>query len=137
MKTLGHLCRCIGGASLALALIGMVSASSAFAQEKGAEKLMKLGKTEDLQKVEAGDTVVMSCPKCKDIYVQVVEKTFKGAKPEELKKKPVHLCSTCETKIVTKGVGKQAEDTLVHTCKMCGSEDVSCAVIKKHGAAKK
>jgi hypothetical protein len=39
MKTLGNLCRCIVGASLALAVLGFISANTALAQEKGAQKL--------------------------------------------------------------------------------------------------
>lgn len=101
------------------------------AQEKGAQKLIKIQTVEDLQNVDAGDTIVMTCPKCKDTYAQVMEKSFKGAKPEELKTVTLHLCSNCNTKIVTQGVGKQAKDTLVHTCKTCGSEEVSCCAMKK------
>ena len=120
------------GLAMAVAALAF-GGQSVFAQQKGAEKLMKLNKVEDLQKVEPGDTVVMSCPKCKDTYVQVVERSFKGATVAELKKAPIHLCSSCDTKIVTKGTGKNAQETLVHTCKTCGSEDVSCCVMKKNG----
>jgi hypothetical protein len=105
--------------------------SQALAQEKGAQKLMKVQTVEDLRKVEAGDTIMMTCAKCKDTYTQVVDKTFKAVNPEQLKTVAIHLCSTCDTKIVTRGVGKQAKDELVHTCKTCGSEEVSCCVMKK------
>jgi hypothetical protein len=111
-----------------------------FAQTKGdgAGKLIQLKPIqtiEVLQSVEAGDTVVMSCPKCKDTYATVVEKSFKGANQDELKKTTIHLCSACDTKIVTKGQGKSAKDVVVHTCKACGSEDVSCCVMKKGAGA--
>jgi Fe-S oxidoreductase len=126
---------CIG---LALAVLGLLSApSAALAQMKGAQRLMRIQTVEDLQHIEAGDTIVMSCPKCKDTYIQVVDKSLKGFKVGEMKNVPVHLCDQCDTKIVTQGTGKQAKDTLVHTCKACGSEDVSCCVIKKHGGATK
>ena len=123
-------------ASLALAVVGMMMSApmTAQAQQKGAEKLMQMKpvKTvEDLQALDSGDTITMSCPKCKDTTITVVEKTFKAVKPEELKKMKVHLCDSCETKIVTKGHGKQARDVLVHTCKTCGSKDASCCVQKK------
>jgi hypothetical protein len=132
MKSKSQLCKCLTGFGIALAIAGLAwLPSQALAQEKGAQKLMKVQTVEDLQKVEAGDTIVMTCSKCKDTYTQVVEKTFKAVKPEELKTVGVHLCSSCDTKMVTKGVGKQAKDELVHTCKACGSEDVSCCVIKK------
>ena len=143
MKNKYQLHRCLTGVGIALAIAGLAwLPSQALAQEKGAQKLMKVQTVEDLQKVEAGDTIVMTCPKCKDTYTQVVEKTFKAVKPEELKTVAVHLCSSCNTKIVTKGVGKQAKDELVHTCTACGSEDVSRCVIKKgsgstRGMAKK
>jgi hypothetical protein len=143
MKNKYQLHRCLTGVGIALAIAGLAwLPSQVLAQEKGAQKLMKVQTVEDLQKVEAGDTIVMTCPKCKDTYTQVVEKTFKAVKPEELKTVAVHLCSSCNTKIVTKGVGKQAKDELVHTCTACGSEDVSCCVIKKgsgstRGMAKK
>ncbi len=96
---------------------------------------MPVRTVQDLQAIDAGDSIVMSCPKCKDTYVQVVEKTFKAVKPEELKTVAIHLCSACETKLVTKGRGKEAHDVVVHTCKACGSKDVSCCVMKKGGGA--
>ena len=100
----------------------------------GASKLIQLKSiktVEALQAVEVGDTIVMSCPKCKESYGTVVEKSFKGVNQDELKKTTIHLCSACDTKIVTKGQGKAAKDVVVHTCKTCGSEDVSCCVMKK------
>ena len=105
------------------------------AQEKGATKLMKLQTVQDLQQVEAGDTIVMSCPKCKDTNATVVTKSLKGASPEEITVQVQHLCPTCSTTIKTEGVGKNAKDTLVHTCNSCGSADVSCCLLKKDGGA--
>ncbi len=132
MKIKPQVSRCLAGSGLALAVAALAwLPSPALAQEKGAQKLMKVQTVEDLQKLDAGDVIVMSCPKCKDTYAQVVEKTFKTAKPEELKTITIHLCDKCDTKIVTKGMGKQARDTLVHTCKDCGSEDVTCCALKK------
>ena len=125
--------------SLALAVAFVFgSAGTAMAQEKGAETLMRLQSirtVQDLQSLDKGDIVVMSCPKCKDSTATVVEKTFKTVKPEELKAVTIHLCPSCETKLVTKGHGKQAKEVLVHTCKTCGSKDVSCCVIKKGSPA--
>ena len=120
--------------TLALAAIAFISApSAALAQMKGAQRLMKLQTAEDLQHVEKGDTIIMSCPKCKETYAQVVDKSLKGLKAGEMKNVPIHLCDKCDTKIVTQGTGHQAKDVLVHSCKDCGSEDVSCCLLKKHG----
>lgn len=105
--------------------------STALAQGGGAQMLKKIQTAEDVQIIEAGDTIVMSCPKCKTTYTQVVEKSYHAVTPDEMKTITTHLCSSCDTRLVTKGMGKQAKDVLVHTCKMCGSEDVSCCLMKK------
>ena len=126
---------CVG---LALAVFGLLSApTAARAQMKGAQRLMKIQTVEDLQHVEKGDIIVMSCPKCKETYAQVVDKSLKGLKAGETKNVPIHLCDKCDTKIVTQGTGKQAKDTLVHSCKECGSEDVSCCLMKKNAGVTK
>ena len=131
-----HLLRltCIG---LTLAVLGLLSSPTAFAQMHGAQRLMKLQTVEDLQHVEKGDIIVMSCPKCKETYAQVVDKSLKGLKAGEMKNVPIHLCDKCDTRIVTQATGKQAKDTLVHSCKECGSEDVSCCLLKKNAGATK
>jgi hypothetical protein len=115
-------------------------ANSVAADEKGAEKLMKLqnlNTVADVQKVAAGDTVVMSCPKCKDSWATVVQTTGKAANPSEARNVVRHACPGCGTKIVTEGAGKQAQDKVVHTCKHCGSKDAFCCVMKKGAAPTK
>lgn len=107
---------------------------SSFAQEKGATKLIQLKPIQtvaDAQAVAPGDTVVMSCPKCKDSWLTIVERpTKQGAKPETTTVMR-HDCPGCEHKIVTEGHGKQATSKIIHTCKNCGSEDAFCCVMKK------
>ena len=116
----------------AIATIALLP-SLALAQEKGATKLMKLQTVQDLQQVEAGDTILMSCPKCQDTFATVVTKPMKGMQPDEVKAVVKHLCPTCTTSIKTVGVGKNATDKLVHTCNSCGSPEVSCCLMKKDG----
>jgi hypothetical protein len=136
MKKMTNVRKCLVSSGLALIVAAWAFVpSSTLAQEKGAQRLMKIQKVEDLQSLDKGDVIVMSCPKCKDTYAQVVEQTYKTVKPEELKDVAIHLCSTCDTTIKTKGRGKEATDTLVHTCKTCGSHDVTCCVIKKDSLA--
>ena len=100
-------------------------------QVKGAERLMmKPIKTPaDVTKLEPGDMVAMSCPKCKTITVTYVE-TVKGHIKEE-KATQKHLCPGCATSIKTEGQGKTAKDVVVHVCNTCGSEDAFCCVLKK------
>ena len=134
-------CRYALALALIAGLVGFVGRPvSAIAGEGtakgGASQLIQLKPVKtvgDLQNVEAGDTIVMSCPKCKESYAQVVEKSFKGSTGDQLKTVPIHLCDGCSTKIVTKGHGKSKQDMVVHTCKACGSKDVSCCVMKKGG----
>lgn len=132
MKNNNRFYKCLAGFAAALTIITLACLpSQALAQEKQATKLMKVHTYEDLQKVDAGDTIVMTCPKCKDSYAQVAEKSFKTGTPDELKNVTIHLCSSCDTRLVTKGTGKQAQNVLVHTCKTCGSENAMCCVMKK------
>lgn len=122
------------GAGLAVALM-LATATSIQAQEKGsarggATQLLKPIKTVgDIEALQPGDAVVMSCPKCKTMTVNYVE-TTKGHIKEE-KVKQAHLCPGCETKIQTTGYGKAKKDEVVHVCQKCGSKDVMCCVMKK------
>jgi hypothetical protein len=129
--TTKNLGRCVAG----LALVGMLlTPTLSLAQEKGATKLLRLNAIKtvaDADAVQPGDTVVMSCPKCKDSWVTIVTPSPKtGAKPETTTVAR-HECPGCEHKIVTAGHGKMKTDKIVHTCKQCGSEDAFCCVMKK------
>ncbi len=122
-----------GVTALAIAsLLGLPA--SALAQEKGATKLLQLKPIKtvgDAEQVEAGDMVVMSCPKCKDSWVTIVEKSAKtGAKPDSIKVQR-HECPGCEHKYATEGHGKAKTEKIIHVCKHCGSEDAFCCVMKK------
>ena len=135
MKTIHHLGQYLTRATFVVAVAGLAFLpTGALAQEKGAEHLMKLQRLNtvaDVQKVDTGDTIVMSCPKCKDVWITVVENTGKAVNPKETKTVLRHQCPGCETKLVTEGVGKQAKNVVKHVCKQCGSEDAFCCVIKK------
>lgn len=125
------LTRCLAG----LAIAGMLLLPTlGSAQEKGATKLLKLNAIKtvaDAEAVQPGDTVVMSCPKCKDSWVTIVTPSPKtGAKPET-STIARHDCPGCEHKFVTEGHGKAKTDKIVHVCKNCGSEDAFCCVMKK------
>ena len=127
----------LAASSLAVALF-LAAPGTAEAQEKGAQKLIQLKPiktTHDIEALQAGDMVVMSCPKCKTITATYVE-TTKGHVKEE-KTKTEHLCPGCETKIETKGSGKSAHEQVTHVCEKCGSKDVTCCVMKKGTAPTK
>ena len=134
MKREKILKRLIMGCSLAVALM-FATAGTAQAQETGSAKgganllLKPVKTTQDIEALQPGDAVVMSCAKCKTITVSYVETTKGHIKDEKVKQE--HLCPGCGTKIETKGVGKSAKDVVTHVCKKCGSEDVMCCVLKK------
>lgn len=135
MLTATKLSRCLAGLAVAGLLLSPTLGSP---QEKGATKLMKLNAIKtvaDAEAVQPGDTVVMSCPKCKDSWVTIVTPPAKtGAKPETTTVAR-HDCPGCEHKYVTEGHGKAKTDKLVHVCKKCGSEDAFCCVMKKGDGA--
>jgi predicted metal-binding protein len=119
----------------AFVVLGLAT-STINAQEKGSAKggaqgLMKSIKTtQDADAVEAGDTMVMACPKCQTISYTYVDNAARGA-IKDTKVGTKHLCPGCETTIKSQGTGKHAKDEIVHVCKMCGTEDAFCCVMKK------
>jgi len=131
--TRASLCTCF-----ALALIAAAPVKS-FAQDKGATKQLELSNTAiskfintstDLEGLDTGDQMVMSCPKCKDVMVTTVSKPQKGAY-KETKTFTQHLCPGCKTTIEFVGHGKNKTRKVTHTCSMCGSTDAFCCVVKK------
>ena len=111
-----------------------LSGNNALAQQvKGGQRVMQLAALKtiaDVQKVEAGDMVVMSCPKCKTSWIKEVQAVGKGGQKESVTIQR-YECPGCETKIVTEGIGKAAKTVLKHVCKQCGSKDAFCCVLKK------
>jgi hypothetical protein len=128
-------CACI---VLALALAAALPVTS-FAQDtqKGGAKQLELsnvGKSiktaADMENVQPGDQIVMSCPKCKDVTVTTVTMAGKGAF-EKKTTSTQHLCPGCTTALESVGHGKAKTDIVVHKCSKCGSEDAFCCVVKK------
>src|ERR1035437_1125837 len=118
----------------ALAALAMLpNLTMAQQQVKGAQLLRPLQKVEDLQQVEASDTIIMSCPKCKNTYATLATTSLKGMQREQLTTVVKHMCPTCSTEIKTEGMGKNAGNKLVHTCNTCGSTEVTCCLMKKNG----
>jgi len=100
----------------------------------GAAKLIQLKPiqtAEDAQAVEAGDTVVMSCPKCRNSWMTIAPEPYKTGATAPEKKVLRHECPGCSAKIVTEGHGKAKTTKMVHVCKNCGSEDAYCCTAKK------
>ena len=137
MKTINHISRnlTLGFAVLTIASLTLLPRlASAQDLVKGAQKLIQLNAIKtvaDADAVQAGDMVVMSCPKCKTSWVTIVQPPAKtGARPET-NVFARHECPGCKHKFVTEGHGKAATQKLVHVCKQCGSENAFCCVMKK------
>lgn len=121
------------GTSLLTVAAFALLVNSALAQERGADRLVKLhriGAIADLQKVEAGHTLAMTCPKCKDTSIKVAQSQGKGGRREAAILQR-HGCPGCDTKIVTEGVGKQAKSQAKHVCVQNGGENAGCCATKK------
>ena len=123
----------VGIAMAVVTAVWLPNTTNAADQVKGAQKLMELKpiKTaQDLEALEPGDMLTMSCPKCKNVTISYVEKAVKrGDAATKLAVK--HLCPGCETTIKSEGSGKAAKDVVKHVCTKCGSKDVFCCVLKK------
>jgi len=135
MKIINQTSGKLTGYIAALAIAGLISLPTfASAQEKGATKLIQLKPIQtvaDADAVKPGDMVVMSCPKCKDSWVTIIEKPAKTGAAASATVVARHECPGCEHKFVSEGHGKAQTDQLVHVCKKCGSEDAFCCVMKK------
>jgi hypothetical protein len=132
MKTAKQICKCISLSTIILAVVTVAWLPGTVRAEdmkpmKGGEHQMMLSHIDTPAQVEAlkpGDTIAMACPKCKTIIVEKV--TTEKGHIKITTPGSVHLCSGCETTIVTVGTGKNAQDKLKHVCKACGSDLVFC-----------
>jgi hypothetical protein len=120
--------------TLALSVAGMAWLPSvASAQAKGGEKLMQLSArtpAADTTTKETASVLAMSCPKCTDRWVTVVQPLTKGSQ-RETKVIAQHQCPTCQTKLVIEGVGRQAKEKVTHLCKMSANQGSDCCALKK------
>jgi len=102
----------------------------------GLTQLQPIRTGEDFAKLDVGDAVVMSCPKCKSTYVTRITKENKPGQTSKVGVE-LHACPGCDTKITTQGQGKTAKDVVTHVCRHCGSEDAFCCVLKAGQGATK
>ena len=115
----------------------MFSTIKADAQQvKGGQRVMQLAALNtvaDIQKVQEGDMIVMSCRKCKSAWIREVQSVGKGGRTDAVNVER-HECPGCEVKITVKGIGKAGKKIVKHVCKECGSKDAFCCAIKKGSA---
>lgn len=105
-------------------LAGTVAASEAPSSKGGATLLVK-----PQPLVSTAEPLQMSCEKCKDTYVAQKDLSDRGATKPEVRVAR-HLCSGCDTTIVTTGVGKAEKDVVTHKCTTCGPASPTCCKTK-------
>lgn len=127
----------------ALALVAGTATNVLAAEVKtakgGASELLKLKPiktSEDIAALKEGDSVVMSCPKCKTV---IITRITNENKPGQTRAVPAseHLCPGCDNRLTVTGHGKGKKDVITHVCSNCGSTDAFCCVLKGDSAPTK
>ena len=127
------------GITLALALFAGIG-GLASAQEKGAERLLRLSGRLVEPKAAPNEYKPMSCAKCVETLVKVADLDSRGlgartlmtrgsGPPTKLVAK--HLCDGCGVEWRVEGIGKAKHDVATHKCTSCGAESMACCSIKK------
>ena len=129
----------LAGITIVLALFTGIG-GLASAQEKGAERLLRLSGRLVEPKSAVSDYKPMSCARCTDTAVKVADLDSRGlgartlmtrgnSLPTKLVAK--HLCDGCGVEWRVEGIGRAKRDVASHKCTSCGSESLACCSIKK------
>ena len=114
---------------IALGALSLAVPSLSSAEGKGASKLMFAGPSAPASaQPVASSRAEMSCTRCTDGYTKVTDTTLKGMRAGAMKDVPTPLCPSCETKIVSVGVGKAKTDKAVHSCGNNAKIQTSCCM---------
>jgi hypothetical protein len=92
-------------------LLALASTSPAFAQTKGAERLNSLNPP---QAAKVAQTPASHAMKCKTETRIATDRAARGGVKSTVY--TAHVCPSCKTTEVVKGVGKLATRKLEHTC---------------------
>ena len=120
-------------AAVAVSALIFSAFSTSFAADTakgGGLKLMQLSTVGQVQAVQSGDAVVMTCPKCKTVTYTHVKATAKGG-GSAVETVAAHGCPGCGAKFEIPGHGEDKEDKVTHVCSHCGSNEAFCSVLKK------
>ena|SRR5579864_7892054 len=129
MKTLKNVRNSIFLGCLALGTLGLLTPGLTLAEGKGASKLMSSASTSQTQ-VQAAPANLsqMSCTRCTDGYTKITDTSAKGMNAGTMRNIPVHLCASCQTRIVSVGAGKTKTDKAVHACGNTATAQASCCM---------
>ncbi len=132
MKTkLIHKLAVVTAMAITSAFITLVPSEAQAQKGAGAEALIAkpIDTVKDIDALQPGDMVMMSCPKCKTTMVSYLEEGKGSVKKTRVRGE--HQCPGCGQVIKTTGVGKQATDHVTHVCSKCGSDMAFCCSVKK------
>jgi hypothetical protein len=128
MKTINTIGSYIARTALIAALA--LAASGAFAQQKGAERLLPSRAKTPVSASEAASRH-SSCSKCQDLVIQTPDWTTKGGQILVAGGRPVqsvaqHQCQACSTTLKTAGHGKAKAEVAHHSCTATGTAVKNC-----------
>jgi hypothetical protein len=130
MKTLKNFRNPLFLGCLALGALGLLAPTLTLAEGKGASKLMSPSSISQVRPQTAPSKISqMPCVRCTDGYTKVVDKSAKGMRADTMRTVAVHLCPSCQTKIVSVGAGKAKTDKVAHSCGT--TAEASCCMAAK------
>ncbi len=143
MKTKNnHLSKINFGSGLALALAFAMWLPGAVraADHKGDMSGMNMNHIKTQAEAEAlkpGDSMSMTCGKCKSVMVQKVTNDKAHIKMMTIGEKV--MCHACDgmVEVVGTGVGKGKNEEVKHVCSKCGDDAMFCSATKPGSGAKK
>jgi hypothetical protein len=128
------------GLAVALAFaVWLPGASHAAEPMKGAEHLMHLQHITTQAQAEAlkpGDSMAMTCTKCKDVMVQKVTTDKAHVKMMTVGEKLKCSCGG-NVEVVATGKGKGKDAEVKHVCSKCGDDAMFCTATKPGSGAMK
>jgi hypothetical protein len=135
MTTIPNFRNLVTRSAILFAFAGLVALpTTGVAENKGGNQILALASRQSSETPRGQQPTVstsVSCPKCKDSWASVVEKTGKAVQPEVRHEVQRHECSGCNDTTVTKGHGKAAATEAMHTCSLGEKQNTSCCVTKK------
>ena len=106
------------------------SAEDMMPMQNGAMQMEHITTQAQAEALKPGDSMTMTCTKCKDVMVQTVSTNNAHVKMMTVGEKMV--CATCggtvEVVATGKGEGKDAE--VKHVCSKCGDDAMFCSAVK-------
>ena len=128
------------GLALALAFAAWLPNAARSAEHKGDMGGMNMNQIKTQAEAEAlkpGDSMSMTCTKCKSVMVQKVTNDKAHIKMMTIGEKT--MCHACDgtVEVVGTGKGEGKNEEVKHVCSKCGDDAMFCSATKPGSGAKK